>query len=356
MSIVPLQQLQNLGQSCWLDDLSHQLLSSGQLHHMIQYEQLRGVTSNPAIFRKAFAEDPYYVGQIRRSRLAHAEQVYESLALQDVRHACDLFADVFQQSKGEDGRVSFELAPSHAHHVDHSLFEARRLWQSIRRSNAMIKVPATAEGIETLEVLIAEGISINMTLIFYPEQLERVLRAYESGHRKRLGKYRPGHHAVASFFLSRWDARLHDRLRDLGLPADQTAISLACVAYVDVFEAHCQRCVRMGIPPMRLLWASTAPKRSDQHLLHYVLPLIGQDTVTTLPMSTLVALCAYDQPLDDMIRDGLDAARHHLNQLVQKSIVVETEGLALLEEGLAIFSEAYEDMLQEGIRAHGAFI
>jgi transaldolase len=341
-----LQQIRALGQSIWLDDVSHHLLVSGRLQHLIHHDGLGGLTSNPAIFKQAFAQDPYY--REKRQHLQHTDKelCFEALALDDIRGACDAFSSLHRDSQGAHGWVSFEMAPRFAHQEEATIAEAERLHALINRPNIMIKIPATPAGIGALHTLIARGISINMTLIFSPQQIKNVFNAYEQGLRQC--HQRQDVRAVASIFLSRWDSCLDHRLMDQGIPPAKTAVSLAKVAYADVFQSHEQMINTMDhkAHPMRMLWASTGVKRPDQTPLDYVLPILGAHTVNTLPSATLQSLLDIQSiPTTCSIGQHLDEARQHLKQLELHGIDLEHEGKQLLDAGLKLFDEAYQALL-----------
>lgn len=344
-----LKQVKTLGQQIWLDNLSRSLVQSGQLASMLQ-AGVCGVTSNPAIFQKAFASDALYAADVAslKQQTLSPKQRYEALAVADVQAACDVCLPLYQAEGGQSGLVSLEVAPDLADDSRATVAEAKRLHEAIGRDNAMIKVPATDAGLAALTELVADGLHINLTLLFSRQQVLKAYAAYAEGLRQRKAHGLPvsGIQVVASFFLSRIDTAL-----DVTLPhhlQGETAIALAKAAYQDwqqFFDgADFSDLAAAGAQPVRLLWASTGTKNPDYSDVMYVEDLIGEHTVNTVPEKTLAAF----------IDHGL--AEHTLNQEVPVALAVleevsalgvDVEVLAtrLQQEGLQLFADAFEALL-----------
>ncbi|MGD8855085.1 MAG: transaldolase, partial [Chloroflexota bacterium] len=275
----PLLELHNFGQSIWLDFIRRGMLDSGELQDLIRMDGLRGVTSNPAIFEKAIDGSADYDEAIRTLALEgkSAAQIYDTLTVTDVQHAADVFAPVYQRTDGRDGYVSLEVSPHLAHDAAGTVAEARRLWRAVDRSNVMIKVPATREGLAAIQQLISEGINVNVTLLFGLSRYREVIAAYTAGMEARDAGGQPlGMVAsVASFFLSRIDVLVDPLLEQLMKGDDrnptaalarrlhgQTAIASAKKAYQIYQKAiatdHYCQLANKGAHPQRLLWASTS--------------------------------------------------------------------------------------------------
>lgn len=333
----------NLGQQVWLDNLSRQLIESGELARWINDDAVAGVTSNPAIFYNAIRNDPAYqsaVASLRDSPL-DAEQRFEHVALPDVQKACDLFLPVFDKSAGQAGFVSFEVSPSLANDAGGTIAAARRLWQEIARPNAMIKIPATAAGLTAIREVIADGINVNVTLIFSPGQLADVQSAYRSGIEKRFATGQPVDRiaSVASVFISRLDSLL-----DPKLPNElqgRTAIAMARQAYADW----------QALPALpgqarqqMLLWASTSTKNPDYRDVIYVEQLIGEGTVNTVPDATLQAFRDHGEAAATLIADSAGTAAQ-LAAVAALGIDLDLVGDELQAAGLKQFDEAFAKLL-----------
>lgn len=345
-----LTQVAALGQQIWLDNLSRSLIQSGELDRWLQ-TGISGLTSNPAILQKAFSQDALYAEDIARLKQRpqlSAEQRYEALALSDVQAACDHLLPLYQQSRGDAGWVSLEVSPQWAHDCQATVTEAKRLWQQIDRHNVMIKIPATAAGIEAMAVLVAAGLNINLTLLFSPAQVLQAYQAFTRGIQQRLQQQLPVKHiqTVASFFLSRIDTAL-----DSTLPPSlqgQTAISLAKMAYADwqnwVDSAEFQALAAEGVRPVKLLWASTGTKNPAYSDVYYVDNVIGESTVNTVPEQTLAAFCAHGQARNTLI-ENREHARQVLAELQQLGIDLEALATRLQQQGLAQFEQAFAALL-----------
>jgi transaldolase/glucose-6-phosphate isomerase len=360
-----LKELQRLGQSVWIDYIRRSLMTDGELQRLIREDGVTGLTSNPAIFEKAIGSGAEYrqaLEALKRVGQHDAEQNYEALAIEDIRLAADQMRPAFAAAGGADGFVSFEVSPALAHDTQGTAAAARRLWQAVDRPNLMIKVPATREGIAAIEQLIAEGLNVNVTLLFAVEVYARVADAYLRGLERRLAAGQPiaGIASVASFFVSRIDSRVDPELEKLaasksGSERDRvlalrgkTAIANAKMAYRHFQEFSAQerwrRLAAHGARPQRLLWASTSTKNPAYRETVYVEELIGPDTVNTMPPATLDAFRTHGRPARTLDAN-LDQARETLAALQSAGIDLHTVTSELLDEGVRLFAEAFSRLL-----------
>lgn len=355
----PLLELRKLGESAWLDDLGRGMLENGSLARLVSEDGIAGVTSNPSIFANSMTTDPRYAQPIARllPTVSSAMALYEELAIHDVRAAAGLFRKLYDGSSGADGFVSFEVSPHLAYDSEGSLAEARRLWARLDLPNAFIKIPATEAGLPVIRALIAEGINVNVTLLFSPERYRAVAQAYMDGLNERARSRRTlGTVAsVASFFLSRIDTLvdlLLDELAARGQPAARTlrgkaAIACAARAY-EVFEAtlatpQWQALSAQGARPQRLLWASTSTKDPSYSPIKYVEELVVPGTVNTMPLETINAYRRLGRPelrLERHLAEGADA-REGLERL---GIDLEAVAAQLEREGVAKFIEPFDKL------------
>ncbi|OAM29206.1 transaldolase [Eikenella longinqua] len=333
-----LQETKRLGQQIWLDNLSRSLVRSGSLAQL-QQSGVSGVTSNPAIFRQALAGDTLYTAEIdelKRQPLS-AKARYETLAVADVQAACDVFAAQFA-AEGNSGLVSLECDPALSHDTEGTIAEARRLWKLIGRPNAMIKIPATDAGLAALPDLVADGIHINLTLLFSRAQTLRAYAAYRQGLAQRAGLAAP--QLVASFFISRIDSAL-----DPQLPPHlqgKTALALAQAAYQDWQREFNQP--GDVVPTVRLLWASTGVKNPAYPDTLYVNNLIAPHTVNTLPGAVLEAFIDHGHAADALSHPAAPA-QPVLDEIAALGINLETIAGKLQQDGLAQFEQAFAQML-----------
>ncbi len=361
----PLKGLARFGQSPWYDNVSRGLLQSGALRRMIEEDGLRGITSNPTIFEKAISSGEGYERDLiecaRRGETAPAK-VFEKLATDDIRQACDFLRPVYEAAKGGDGFVSIEVSPELARDTEASVAEARRLSRTIDRPNLMVKIPATREGLPAIERLIADGISINVTLIFSNERYAEVMEAYLAGLEKRgregLDISRVS--SVASFFVSRIDTAVDKEIDALmsRKPSEngaefqgllgKTAIANAKMAYERFKETfHAKRFKALegkGARVQRPLWASTGTKNPAYGDVYYVEALIGSRTVNTIPPATWDAFRDHGR-LAMTVEEGLGAAREHLAGLEKAGISLAKVTKKLEEEGVKSFSDSYHSLL-----------
>lgn len=353
----PLLQLKQHGQQAWLDNLSRTLLNDGHLARLVEEDGLSGVTTNPAIFHKAIADGRYYEDDLARLREQplSAEERYEQLVIPDVQRACDLLLPTWRESHANAGYVSLEVSPTLAHDAEGTLATGERLHAAVARPNVLIKVPATAAGLEAIENLIALGISVNVTLMFSLEHVDEVAAAYERGIRRwiAVGGDPRIVMSVASLFLSRIDARVDKRLEILGGEAlalrGRSAVSIAKLAYQRYRErfygAGFADCATHGARPQYMLWASTSTKNPEYSDLLYVEPLIGPETINTLPDVTLAALRDHGR-VANTLEQGVDEADACLRAQSALGIDLTEIGQELQEEGLRQFDVAFSELLK----------
>lgn len=352
-----LRSLEALGQSMWLDYIDRALLVNGELERLIRDDGISGVTSNPAIFEKAITQHAEYDAAItllaRRGLVA--QEIYETLAIEDVRQAADLLRDVYEASCLRDGYVSLEVSPHLAYDTAATVAEAKRLWNRVGRPNLMIKVPATPAGLPAIRQLIAAGINVNVTLLFGVARYREVAESYLAGLEDRLASGGALEHvaSVASFFLSRIDT-LVDRFLDQNNRAQarelrgQTAIACARLAYQEyqglVHCARWQALAARGACPQRLLWASTSTKDPSYDDVMYVDALIGSDTINTLPPETLDAYRNHGCPglrLEEHLHWAHDLPGH----LAALGLDLDMVSDELERHGVQKFIEPYERLL-----------
>lgn len=348
-----LHELAELGQAIWLDYISRSLITSGELTELVD-QGLRGVTSNPSIFEKAIAGSADYDEDL--NRLIHdgrsVAEIYEDLAMADIRSAADILRPVYDKSGGADGFVSLEVNPSLAHDTEATIAEARRLFASLERPNVMIKVPATPAGIPAIESLIGEGININVTLIFSLEQYETVATAYIAGLEKLalsggdLGKVA----SVASFFISRVDTAVDKALEEIGNTEIQGKIAIdnARIAYGrfrQIFSSErWQKLAAGSARVQRPLWASTSSKNPAYPDTLYVDNLIGFDTVNTLPPATLNDFLDHGT-VAATVETDVDGARNRMAELAELGIDLDAVTNKVLDEGVAAFATSFEGLI-----------
>lgn len=360
---LPAARVAELGQSIWYDNLSRDLFASGEMRSLVEDQGVRGVTSNPAIFKKAMTTSPLYAPEF--DALARegksATEIYETLAVEDIRTACDLLREVFDGTEGKDGFVSLEVSPALAHDTDGTVADALRLAAWVDRPNLMIKVPATPEGIPAIRSLISAGLSINVTLIFSREMYARVIDAYMSGLEDRAGRGEPlaGIQSVASFFVSRVDSAVDAALDQIA--ADQpdvadevtglkgrAAVANAKLAYelfgqefgAPRFDALSEK----GASVQRPLWASTSTKDPSYPDTLYVDTLIGRDTVNTIPPKTLAAFNDHGTAAAT-IMDGMAEAGVTLDAIERHGIAIDGVCEDLLAAGVKSFADSFDELL-----------
>jgi transaldolase len=353
----PLLELNDLGQSVWLDHLDRQILEDGTLARLTSRDGVSGITSNPTILAAAIDSYAGYRPAIRelQRRSLSTQDVYEHLVLHDVKRAADLLQPVYIDADSEDGFVSLEVSPHLANDTAASVDEARRLWQLLERDNVMIKVPGTRAGLPAVRQLIAEGINVNVTLLFSPQRYAEVLDAYMLGLEDRLasGVTPLRVSSVASFFISRIDARVDPLLDAAGGHAVEHLRGRAAIACAGLAYQHYQaslaterwkHLVKEGAAAQRLLWASTSTKDPAYSDVKYVDALAGADTVVTMPMKTLDAYRDHGCPLNRL--DELAAeASSILEALTDSGVKPESVYAELEEEGVRKFADSFDHLL-----------
>jgi transaldolase/glucose-6-phosphate isomerase len=335
----PIKTLDTYGQSIWLDYIRRTLLAGNGLNLLIDDDGIKGVTSNPAIFEKAIGGSTDYasaIADLADDASLDTKSLYERLAVEDVQSAADILLPVYESTAGRDGYVSLEVSPTLAKDTDGTIEEARRLWQAVDRSNLMIKVPATAEGIPAIETLLAEGMNLNVTLLFNIQAYEQVAEAYLRGlERFAESGGNPGKIAsVASFFISRIDAAIDNLLDERLADCEDSAERML----------RWQALVDRGAQTQRLLWASTGVKNPAYSDVMYMEELIGTDTVNTVPPATLDAFRDHGTPKASLDSD-LEAARDVLDSLERVGISLDDVTDSLLQDGLQIFVDAFDKLL-----------
>ena len=362
-----LLEIEALGQSIWMDNLTRDLVESGELKRMIETRGLRGITSNPAIFEKAIAGNKIYDADIEAGIKAGKPvlEIYESLIFDDIRHACDIFRPIYEESGGLDGYISIEVPPNIARDTESTIREARRYYREIDRPNVMIKIPGTPEGLPAVEQVISEGINVNVTLLFSVQSYVDTAWAYIRGLEKRAaqGADISKIASVASFFLSRIDTLIDDQLEAKIKATDspevqakltalegKVAIANAKIAYQEYKKISAtdrwQALAAKGANVQRLLWASTSTKNPNYKDVMYVDELVGADTVNTLPPSTIEA--CYDHcEVGDRIEFDVDAAYQVIENLKDPDVNINLDQVMdqLLIEGIDKFIQPFNSLI-----------
>ena len=364
MSQNPLLNLQEFGQSIWLDDLDRRLLSSGELARLIREDGLRGVTSNPSIFNKAITGSEAYDTDIKRlaSQDKSAEEIYQILTVGDVRGAADVLRGVYEESGGAYGFVSLEVNPHLAYRTQATIAEARELWAAVDRPNLFIKVPATQPGLPAIRTLIGEGINVNVTLLFGLPRYREVADAYIAGLEQRAaaGGALDRVRSVASFFLSRIDVLVDPELEkaaraggpEAGIAETlrgRVAIASAKLAYQIYKQKFREERFRVlsgqGARSQPVLWASTSTKNPEYSDVKYVEALIGAETINTAPRETLDAFRDHGRPTASL-EEHLDEARTAMDLLLRAGIDIDRVTRQLEEEGVEKFNKPYDRLLE----------
>jgi len=355
-----LKHLSKAGVSIWLDDLSRERLNTGSLAHDVANRHIVGVTSNPSIFAKSIGDPDTtdYDDQLAdlRKRELGVDEAVRMMTTADVRSACDILGEVYERTQGVDGRVSIEVSPFYARETEKTIAEARQLWWLVDRPNVMIKIPATKEGLPAIRKALGEGISVNITLIFSVERYKEVLEAFLLGleDAKAAGLDLSRIESVASFFISRIDTEVDNRLGDDGAHADLrgtagiTSARLAYQHYESVLDSD--RWLALtdeGAHPQRLLWASTGVKDPDYPATMYVDELVTTDVVNTMPQATIDAVAAKgDVPFPDAVKDSYESARAVMAALASAGIDMADVTALLEDEGVTKFAEAWQQLLE----------
>jgi len=349
----PIERINQLGQSIWLDYIERSFTRSGKLKELID-KGISGITSNPSIFQKAISDGEVYNEQIfsLAKKGYDAEKIYESLVITDIVEATLVMEETYEASGGKDGFVSLEIDPYLAYNTERTISEADRLFQTINKKNLLIKVPATNEGIPAIKELISRGININITLIFSLEQYEQVIDAYLSGLEKRLemGEEIANIHSVASFFVSRLDAKVDKMLADKsGKDLEgRIALSNSAIAYKHfqgiLSSKRWKSLARKKAVIQRLLWASTSTKNPSYSSTLYVDNLIAPHTVNTIPTKTLEIVMEKAE-FESTLESYIPRAERNLNKLSELNINLSRLNQELLVEGVKKFQDAYDELL-----------
>ncbi|GAA1861398.1 transaldolase [Actinomadura bangladeshensis] len=353
-----LKQLSDEGVSIWLDDISRERLRTGNLAELVKDKHVVGVTSNPTIFAKALSKGNAYDDQVRDLALlgVDVEEASRAITTHDIRWGCDVLRPVYDRTDGVDGRVSIEVDPRLAKDTDKTVAEARMLWWLVDRPNLFIKIPATQEGLAAITRTLAQGISVNVTLIFSLERYGAVVDAFFAG----LEQARENGHdlskiaSVASFFVSRVDTEIDKRLDKIGSDEAKKLRSkaglanarLAYALYEEKFGTDRWKALKdAGARPQRPLWASTGVKDPNLNDTLYVDELVAPGTVNTMPEATLVAEADHGQVRGDTVRATYDDARAHMAALKDAGVDYDDVVRVLEDEGVEKFAASWKGML-----------
>ncbi len=353
----PLRRLSEQGVAIWLDDLSRERLRTGNLAQLVAEKEVVGITSNPTIFQTAITKSSDYDQQLKDLHRAGADAAtaIREMTTDDVRDACDVLKPVFERTAGLDGRVSIEVDPRLARDTDRTIAETRALWAEVDRPNLYIKIPATVEGLPAIADGIANGININITLIFSIERYRAVMDAFASGLEQRQQRGEPVETiaSVASFFVSRVDTEVDKRLDAIGTDEAAALRGKAAVANARLaFQAfeefvatdRWQRLEAAGAARQRPLWASTGTKNPDYSDTLYVTELVTAGVVNTMPEATLDAVADHGEITGDTVRPFYDDARQVMSALAGLGIDIADVTRVLEDEGLEKFETAWNDL------------
>ena len=358
-----LRRLSAAGVAIWLDDLSRERLQKGTLAAMVRDSYVVGVTTNPSIFQNAVSKSDLYDPQVHdlAVRGVHVDEAVRAITTADVREACDVLRPVYDATDGVDGRVSIEVDPGFAHHTEKTVAEARALWWAVDRPNLFIKIPATVAGLPAIAQCLAEGISVNVTLIFslerYRAVLESFLEGMERAHKSGVDLSRVG--SVASFFVSRVDTEIDKRLDKLGTDEAKALRGKAAVAnarlafeaYEEIFSSDRWRELETaGAKPQRPLWASTGVKDPAYKPTMYVEELVTRGVVNTMPQATIDAVAEGADITGDTVRGNYDADRQVIADLEKLGISYDEVVQVLEDEGVSKFDASWSE-LQDTVTA-----
>jgi transaldolase len=362
----PLKDLLKFGQSVWLDYIRRDLMTTGELKRLIEEDGLRGMTSNPAIFEKAISDSNLYDDILHSLAGKNLTPIakFEALAIRDIQDAADGLRAVFDASKGQDGFVSLEVSPYLARNTQGTIEEARRLHKAVGRPNVMIKVPGTTEGLPAFQQLTAEGININVTLLFSQQVYEQIAEAYVAGLEQLAanGGDVSKMASVASFFISRIDSAIDKvveaKLKTSKDPAERAALNsvqgkvaiangkLAYQSYLRIFGTdRWKKLAAKGAHTQRVLWASTSTKNPAYSDVMYIEELIGPDTVNTVPPATLDAYRDHGHPRTTLTQNIADA-KQVMDTLPKAGISMKEVTDKLTDDGVRLFSEAFDKLLK----------
>ncbi len=366
MSENPLRKLQEIGQSVWLDNLSRHLMDSGELKRWIEEDGVTGITSNPTIFQKAISGSRDYDASLKtllRKGVRDEKELFLGLAMEDIARAADMLSPIYRQSGGKDGMVSIEVSPDLAYDPEKTMAEAHRLFSAIGKKNILIKVPGTEPGLSAIEQLTAEGVNVNITLLFSRDRYEKVAEAYLRGLEKRARQGQPVREivSVASFFVSRVDTLtdklLENRMASASTDADTKKIrrllgraavanaKLAYQKYKAIFSS--KRFLDLkGANVQRILWGSTGTKNPAYSDIKYVQELIGPDSINTLPEATLLAFKDHGRA-QITIGDRLEEAEGIFRDLQAVGVDIRQVTEQLEKEGVKLFADSFSLLLKE---------
>lgn len=354
MKLNKIKQIQTLGQSIWLDSFDREMLDSGKLKKMIEEDGISGITSNPSIFEKAIRNSSDYDDDIRSllQKKRSYDALFFSIAVKDIQRACDLFDPVYSKTNGQDGFVSIEVSPHLAYDTEGTISQARELWKAVDRKNAMIKIPATAEGLPAIRKCTSDGININITLLFGLPRYKEVAEAYLSGLEDRVQQNKPIDHikSVASFFLSRIDVLIDPVVKSRGFIALKNEVAIASAKkayeqYKKIFSGKQFKDLEdKGAKRQFILWASTSTKDPMYSDIKYVSALIGPETINTITPETLIAFQDHGQP-ESHLEDDIGGATRILQTLKVANIDIDTVTQKLEDEGIEKFNMAYDNII-----------
>jgi transaldolase len=350
-----LEDLTTAGVSIWLDDLSRQLLTTGALRRLVEDRHVVGITSNPTIFANAIGGSDDYTDQIRElgQRETAPAEVLRLLTVADVRSACDVLRPVYDATGSVDGRVSIEVDPRLAHDTDQAIAEARLLWRLVDRPNLFVKIPGTQAGLPAIAQCLAEGISINVTLIFSLQRYAAVIEAFLDGmeRARAAGQELSTLTSVASFFVSRVDTEIDNRLDKIGTPAAQALKGKAAIANARLAYEHYERAFSgdrwralqaAGAHPQRPLWASTGVKDPSYDDTRYVVDLVTRGVVNTMPQATLAAVADHGIVRGDTIRPFYAEAHQVLQDIAAVGVDYDDVVDLLEDEGITKFEASWD--------------
>lgn len=359
-----LQDVSSLGQSIWLDDIRRDWIASDTFQQYIQMGVL-GVTSNPIVFKNAITSSTQYDADIHAlfKKGYSATQVYEHLVVSDVQQVCDLFLDTYHQTNQRDGYISLEVSPNVAHDAKATIEEAKRLWQMLNRPNAMIKIPGTKEGMAAIEELTADGININVTVLFSIDAYKQAAHAYVQGLKRALAHGKNIHSiaSVASFFISRVDTLVDAQIDAIAsqLPQEKRDDFLNRKGVLGIANAKCayqwyldfhktpewKQLEKLGGKSQRLLWASLGVKNPSYRDVKYMEELMGAFTVGTVPLGTLLAFLDHGE-VDSRLTKNIALAKQQIKQVEQMGLSLTQATETLLNEALQLFQTAFDGLLQ----------
>ena len=349
-------QIKKTGQSVWYDDLSRELILSGKLEKLVQ-RGITGVTSNPSIFNKAISSGNEYDPSLIKlsQKKFNIEEIYESLTIEDIKNAAEILKPVYHQTNMQDGYVSLEVNPHFSNDISSTITEAKKLFDILNQQNVMIKIPATDEGIESVEYLISEGVNVNITLIFSLEKYKKVRNAYIKGLTKRLESGRKINEiaSVASFFISRVDTKI-DPLIESNNNLSQTqknkllgtiAISNAIVAYKDFIRDFSsekfEKLKENGAMVQKPLWASTSTKNPKYSATYYVENLCMKNTINTMPKDTFEST---EKGSLKSVKSSQNNSENNIDLLQNNNINLDNITQELLDDGIKLFEDSYDEL------------